>query len=351
MKPISRHHVCPGLIFKPRVVARDAALCILLLGIAASASAQNVVPCAVAVAPVASPSSAIANAPTSSARASIGATVTASPMASAPTRVGVAVTAAPMPSAPENIVAAVPVAASNAGGVAAVPAAPAQSSPASGMATGSAAPAAAAAPAVAPTPEITIHGASVSATGVIINDDGEALTHPNMSLYQGQLAVLEQLQLQKQELQFEVERAQLADAAKPPAPKPVRKVVKPAKPVVPQPYLVNLTGVGDDRRARIVVPGYGAITVQPGDILPNNWLVVSIDDDGVVAQPSSGHRIQRIDYQSPAGNTQAASALASVELPTSSKQAPVSRHPSTEARHKTKRKTHLAAREKHPNVS
>lgn len=144
-----------------------------------------------------------------------------------------------------------------------------------------------------PVPSITISHASVSASGTI-NDDGSALTAPDMSLYQGQLATLQKLQQDKQALQLEVERVQLEASEKKAEPKPLRKI---ARPPAVQPYLVNLTGVGDERRARIAIPGYGEITVQPEDVLPNRWHVVSIDDDGVVVQTNPGHRIRRIAYQ------------------------------------------------------
>jgi type IV pilus biogenesis protein PilP len=126
-----------------------------------------------------------------------------------------------------------------------------------------------------------------------------------MSLYQSRLAALQKLQQDEQLLKLEAARAQLAQLAHlqeadPPAPPPPLNSLPahpPVKRVAPKPYLVNLTGVGDVRRARIALPAYGEVTVQAGDVLPNHWHVLSIDDDGVVTQSGPGHQTQRIAYQ------------------------------------------------------
>lgn len=117
-----------------------------------------------------------------------------------------------------------------------------------------------------------------------LNDNGAALAEPDLSLYQGQLAAMQKLQRDNLELKLQLEQAQLK--AKISASENNGKI---AQGPDGSPYVVNLTGVGDARQALVSVPGYGQVTVRAGDILPNQWKVLSIDDGGVVAATSAGH--------------------------------------------------------------
>ncbi len=131
------------------------------------------------------------------------------------------------------------------------------------------------------------------------NDDGSTLTPPDLSAYFEQSAKLEQIQRDQLELQqlqvWQAEQAalELAQSSRKSPAKTVR-----AGPAVPvRPYLIDLTGVGDDLQARVMVPGYGETTVRSGQTLPNHWQIESIDDDGVSFRTGPGRPLQRIVYQ------------------------------------------------------
>ena len=129
---------------------------------------------------------------------------------------------------------------------------------------------------------------------VTTNDNGSALTPPDLSLYEGQLAAMQKLQRDNLELKLELEQAELK--AK------LRTVQNGGKPVGDDsasdapvmPMVTNLTGAGDSRQALITMPGYGQMTVRAGDALPNHWKVVEIDDGGVVVTDGKARNAKRV---------------------------------------------------------
>jgi type IV pilus biogenesis protein PilP len=121
------------------------------------------------------------------------------------------------------------------------------------------------------------------------NDNGDALTAPDLSLYQGQLAEMQKLQRDNLELKLKLEQAQLK--AQISASENHGQLPQEAD---ASPYVVNLTGIGEMRQALITVPGYGQVTVRAGDTLPNQWKVVAIDDGGVVATMHAGPHAKRL---------------------------------------------------------
>ncbi len=134
-----------------------------------------------------------------------------------------------------------------------------------------------------------------------LNDDGSALTPPDLSGYLEQSAKLAQIQrdqLALQQLQVWQTAIELAPSRKKPLAQTARTRASPAAPV--RPYLVDLTGVGDDLQAHVMVPGYGETIVRAGQTLPNHWQIESIDDDGVSYRAGPGRPIQRIVYQTQA---------------------------------------------------
>ncbi|WP_440030233.1 hypothetical protein [Chromobacterium amazonense] len=58
------------------------------------------------------------------------------------------------------------------------------------------------------------------------------------------------------------------------------------------PYVLTLTGIGSQRKARIFFPGVGEISALPGSHLPGGWQLASIDDDSVRARAPSGKYVQ-----------------------------------------------------------
>ncbi len=129
---------------------------------------------------------------------------------------------------------------------------------------------------------------------VTTNDSGSALTPPDLSLYEGQLAAMQKLQRDNLELKLELEQAELKaklraaqNGGKPEADD--GSADAPAMPMV-----TNLTGAGDNRQALITMPGYGQLTVRAGDTLPNHWKVVAIDDGGVVVTDGTARNTKHV---------------------------------------------------------
>lgn len=123
-----------------------------------------------------------------------------------------------------------------------------------------------------------------------LNDVGAALTPPDLSLYEGQLAEMQKLQRDNLELKLELQQAQLKAQ--------IRASEHPGnhddQESQASPSVANLTGVGETRQALITVPGYGQVTVRAGDTLPNHWKVAAIDDGGVVVTTTAGRHAQRV---------------------------------------------------------
>lgn len=149
-----------------------------------------------------------------------------------------------------------------------------------------------------------------------LNDDGSALTPPDLSAYL-ELNAMQQ-QLQRDQLALQIEQAE-QEAAQEAAQKTTRRPAPPRKQLAQSKekpsielteksasgsgpaYLINLAGVGDDLQARVMVPGYGPVTVHAGQTLPNGWRIETIDDDGVSYRASPGRPEQRLLYQTQNG--------------------------------------------------
>lgn len=154
--------------------------------------------------------------------------------------------------------------------------------------------------------------ARIVALPVRFNDDGATLTPPDLSGYLEQSAKLEQIesdQLALQQLALWQAQQDSVVQRHSSQPAPVKTAsTKMATPM--RPYLVDLTGVGNDLQARVMVPGYGETIVRAGQVLPNHWQIDAIDDDGVSYRTGPGRPPQRIVYQS-----QDAEAIVAQQLP------------------------------------
>lgn len=64
------------------------------------------------------------------------------------------------------------------------------------------------------------------------------------------------------------------------------------------PYVISLTGINKQRKARIMLPGYGEMTVKKGDKLPDGWEITDMTDSAVIAV-KEGNRIQLPFYARP----------------------------------------------------
>jgi len=144
---------------------------------------------------------------------------------------------------------------------------------------------------------------------VTTNDNGSALTPPDLSLYEGQLAAMQKLQRDNLELKLELEQAELKAKLRAAqnggkAPRDASTDEAADGPVMP--VVTNLTGTGDNHQALITMPGYGQLTVRAGDALPNHWKVIAIDDGGVVVTEGTTRNAKRVRLPFAAGAGSAA---------------------------------------------
>lgn len=58
------------------------------------------------------------------------------------------------------------------------------------------------------------------------------------------------------------------------------------------PYIMALMGVSKNRQARIMVPGYGEMTVRKGNILPGNWRIIDVTNQTVIARQGDNEQVQ-----------------------------------------------------------
>lgn len=64
------------------------------------------------------------------------------------------------------------------------------------------------------------------------------------------------------------------------------------------PYVINLTGINKQHKARIMLPGYGEMSVKKGDKLPDGWEIADITDSTVIVTKDR-NRIQLPFYARP----------------------------------------------------
>jgi hypothetical protein len=121
------------------------------------------------------------------------------------------------------------------------------------------------------------------------NDPGTALTPPDISAYQAQLDAMQKLQRDNLQLKLQLDNDSLK--AKIDASEGIqhRGAADQASP-----YVVDITGVGNQNQALIAVPGYGEEIVRAGDVLADHWTILSIDDAGVVATAQRGPHARRV---------------------------------------------------------
>jgi hypothetical protein len=116
-----------------------------------------------------------------------------------------------------------------------------------------------------------------------LNDD-RALPAPDLAPYLGELEKLKRTQRENLEIKQQIEqdqlRAQLATLRG-------QQLGEGASP-----YVLALTGAGKQRQARVMVPGFGELTVQAGDALPNGWTIVAVNDHVVLASQGNDARVQ-----------------------------------------------------------
>lgn len=58
------------------------------------------------------------------------------------------------------------------------------------------------------------------------------------------------------------------------------------------PYIMALMGVSKNRQARIMVPGYGEMTVRKGNVLPGNWHIINVTNQTVIARQGDNEQVQ-----------------------------------------------------------
>lgn len=139
-----------------------------------------------------------------------------------------------------------------------------------------------------------------------MNDNGSALTPPDLSLYEGQLAAMQKLQRDNLELKLELQQAQLKAALRAAQSDGKMPVDDDSDLAQMTPSVESLTGSGDTRQALITMPGYGQLTVRAGDTLPNHWKVAVIDDGGVVVTTGAARNAKRMRLPFASGEGNAA---------------------------------------------
>ncbi|MBV8046447.1 MAG: hypothetical protein JO171_04815 [Paludibacterium sp.] len=125
--------------------------------------------------------------------------------------------------------------------------------------------------------------------GGLLNDAGATLPEPDLRPYQAQIDAMKRLQrdaletdlrlqLAKQQLEMAKARAELTKIG--------------GQSQSGTPYVMSLFGVAGARQARLMVPGFGVVTAGPGATLPNNWRIVEINEQTVLARQGKSGLMQ-----------------------------------------------------------
>lgn len=128
-----------------------------------------------------------------------------------------------------------------------------------------------------------------AASAPVANDAAAVPPAPDVTPYLGQLERIKRMQRESVEIKQQLDLSKLRNDL---------EHQQGAQGDGTSPYVLALTGVSGARRAQLVVPGFGRMTVSVGDRLPNGWRIEQISDQAVLARPQSGVRVQ-LPFYSP----------------------------------------------------
>ena len=123
-----------------------------------------------------------------------------------------------------------------------------------------------------------------SESSELINDENAFPEKADLSSYINELESMKSNQrevlIMKQELETERLRAELL------------KLRGGAQRLGASPYIMSLTGKNSNLQARVMVPGFGEMTVRKGDQVPQEWHIIDITNQTVFARQGDKSVVQ-----------------------------------------------------------